>query len=455
MALESGAFVADLNIANPTGTDPKSQGDDHIRLLKTVLRNSFAGFPGAILATGAEAQGGSANDYVVIVSPAPAAYGAGQVVLFKSTHANTGAATLRVNALAAKALKDVDGAALAAGDIASGAVVAALYDGTDFLLVSGNDRAARAGDSYAGAHDFTGATVTAATPAPGDNSSTVATTAFVEGAVAPKAPLASPSLIGTPTAPTAASGTNTTQLATTAFVQQAAFQAALPLQPGGGATHFLSSLGGGASWGLTLATPAEAAGGVINTALMTPLRTKDAIQALSPPISIIVQDQQPNGTNGAAVSEGSWQTCPFNIEVRDPSSLASVGGNQVTLQPGRYEIRVRRSVSYYCQQNNNTAGTRQVASQLRLYNVTAAAVEALGESASSQFDPGSSDAIIFQGTHRLDLVAVVDVLVATTFRVEVFCVSNHGNASYTHGKALSTGGVEVYGTFEAKRTGDA
>lgn len=35
------------------------------------------------------------------------------------------------------------------------------------------------------------------------------------------APLASPALTGTPTAPTAAPGTNTTQLATTAFVQGA------------------------------------------------------------------------------------------------------------------------------------------------------------------------------------------------------------------------------------------
>lgn len=38
-------------------------------------------------------------------------------------------------------------------------------------------------------------------------------------AVATKADLSSPALIGTPTAPTASSGTNTTQVATTAFVQ--------------------------------------------------------------------------------------------------------------------------------------------------------------------------------------------------------------------------------------------
>ncbi len=44
---------------------------------------------------------------------------------------------------------------------------------------------------------------------------------YVDGALALKAPLASPALTGIPTAPTAAEGTNTTQLATTAFVQRA------------------------------------------------------------------------------------------------------------------------------------------------------------------------------------------------------------------------------------------
>jgi len=43
----------------------------------------------------------------------------------------------------------------------------------------------------------------------------------LQTALAAKAPLNSPSLTGTPTAPTAAAGTNTTQLATTAFVQGA------------------------------------------------------------------------------------------------------------------------------------------------------------------------------------------------------------------------------------------
>lgn len=59
---------------------------------------------------------------------------------------------------------------------------------------------------------------TAPTPSPGDNSDSIATTAFVTGAGF--APLNSPAFTGLPTGPTASPGTNTGQLATTAFVMQ-------------------------------------------------------------------------------------------------------------------------------------------------------------------------------------------------------------------------------------------
>lgn len=41
MGLESGNYVSDLVITNPPTTDSKQQGDDHLRLIKTVLRNTF------------------------------------------------------------------------------------------------------------------------------------------------------------------------------------------------------------------------------------------------------------------------------------------------------------------------------------------------------------------------------------------------------------------------------
>jgi len=41
MALEQGTYIEDLIPTNPLGTDPKSQGDDHLRLIKYVLKQSF------------------------------------------------------------------------------------------------------------------------------------------------------------------------------------------------------------------------------------------------------------------------------------------------------------------------------------------------------------------------------------------------------------------------------
>ena len=41
MALETGTYVSDLVDSNPAGSDAKAQGDDHIRLIKDVLGNTF------------------------------------------------------------------------------------------------------------------------------------------------------------------------------------------------------------------------------------------------------------------------------------------------------------------------------------------------------------------------------------------------------------------------------
>lgn len=60
-------------------------------------------------------------------------------------------------------------------------------------------------------------TPTAPTATAGDNSTKLATTAFI---VASYAPLASPTFTGTPAAPTAAAGTATTQIATTGFADR-------------------------------------------------------------------------------------------------------------------------------------------------------------------------------------------------------------------------------------------
>ncbi len=43
MGLETGTYISNLVSSNPTGTDFESQGDDHLRLIKSVLQSTFPG----------------------------------------------------------------------------------------------------------------------------------------------------------------------------------------------------------------------------------------------------------------------------------------------------------------------------------------------------------------------------------------------------------------------------
>lgn len=54
MALETGTYISDLVTTNPTAADAKSQGDDHIRLIKSALKNTFTALASAVTATGVE-----------------------------------------------------------------------------------------------------------------------------------------------------------------------------------------------------------------------------------------------------------------------------------------------------------------------------------------------------------------------------------------------------------------
>ena len=54
MALETGTYISDLVVTNPTATDPKSAGDDHLRLIKSTLKATFPNVTGATTATQAD-----------------------------------------------------------------------------------------------------------------------------------------------------------------------------------------------------------------------------------------------------------------------------------------------------------------------------------------------------------------------------------------------------------------
>lgn len=54
MGLETGTYISDLVTTNPTPTDFKKQGDDHIRLLKSTLQTTFPNISGAVTPTHTE-----------------------------------------------------------------------------------------------------------------------------------------------------------------------------------------------------------------------------------------------------------------------------------------------------------------------------------------------------------------------------------------------------------------
>ena len=54
MALESATHISDLVVSNPTAVDGLSQGDDHLRMIKTVLKTDFPNITGAMTVTQAD-----------------------------------------------------------------------------------------------------------------------------------------------------------------------------------------------------------------------------------------------------------------------------------------------------------------------------------------------------------------------------------------------------------------
>ena len=54
MGIESATYINQLDATNPTASDPKSQGDDHIRLVKSAVKASFPNVTGAVNPTQTE-----------------------------------------------------------------------------------------------------------------------------------------------------------------------------------------------------------------------------------------------------------------------------------------------------------------------------------------------------------------------------------------------------------------
>jgi len=76
------------------------------------------------------------NAITAVAAIGMTAYAEGQTFTFVADGDNTGAATLNINSIGAKAITKNGATALSAGDIVSGAAIQVVYDGTQFQLVS-------------------------------------------------------------------------------------------------------------------------------------------------------------------------------------------------------------------------------------------------------------------------------------------------------------------------------
>lgn len=214
-------YPADLNSAYPGANDPKVEGDDHLRNLKTALKNAGPGYAGAFVVSGTDV--GVADAYALSPTPTLPSYTTGTVFYFKALNANTGAATLNVSGLGAKGIKTISGATPGAGEI-NGEVILR-YDGTNMVLIGGSEMLSKTG------------------------------TQTVNGTI---------TFMAGPNVPTATLGTSSTQAASTAFVAGTAFASTLPAQAGNSG-KVITTDGTTASWGLPIASQAGNSGKVLTT----------------------------------------------------------------------------------------------------------------------------------------------------------------------------------------------
>jgi hypothetical protein len=80
----------------------------------------------------------SSNVYVATLAPAVTAYGTGLTVNLEFAAINTASATINLNGVGAKTIKDIYGGALIGGELVPGGIMTLIYDGTDMLLAGNN-----------------------------------------------------------------------------------------------------------------------------------------------------------------------------------------------------------------------------------------------------------------------------------------------------------------------------
>ena len=112
----------------PEGMAPSGVNDTIREIMGAIKRDWNRSHPTV-------ASGGAANAQTLTYGAAPAGYFQGQRFCFIAGFGNTGAATLNVNGIGARAIQ-LAAAALTGGEIVAGQMVTVAYDGTQLLITA-------------------------------------------------------------------------------------------------------------------------------------------------------------------------------------------------------------------------------------------------------------------------------------------------------------------------------
>jgi hypothetical protein len=227
VAVDTSTYVGGFDTAKPAGTDQKSEGDDNFRHIKTVLKTTFPNVTGAVTPTHTEL------NYVDGVTSAIQTQFTAKAPLASPTFTGTPAAPTAAGGtnttqIATTAFVATSFAPLASPTLTGVPAAPTASVGTNttqlattaFVIAESFVSALPSQTGNSGKYVTTDGTTASwgSLSAYATTAAVAATYATTAAVAATYAPLASPTLTGTPIAPTAAAGTNTTQVATTAFV---------------------------------------------------------------------------------------------------------------------------------------------------------------------------------------------------------------------------------------------
>jgi len=146
---------------------------------------------------------------------------------------------------------------------------------------------------------------------------------------------------------------------------------------------------------------------------------------------VLVSYKVANGANGGTATKGAWRDRPINTKEADPSNIATVSANKVTLPAGTYECDVR---AMFFRVNSY---------KLRVYDHTASQVllDGLTGHALSTYAVGTTGHLV----GRFTLANQANV------GVQYYCSANRAGDGL--GRAANTGSDEIYLLAEFRKVG--